>query len=383
MNFEPEKFFIGLLDFFSVLLPGALFTYLLLGDLKPKDLGGNACQELTGTAGWAAFLVGSYLSGHLVFLFGSWLDRLYDKFQRHALGAQLSRPGRWDRLSPWFARLLVWAVFKPGASLTLNSAKVIKQRSLDPLLAHASINTFQWSKALLALESPASLATVQRFEADSKFFRSFAIVLLALFVMWLVKGRPGLAALGAFLILAALWRYMEQRFKAINQAYWSVITHTARTGNAAPAGLMPAAALATHGGGLVYRMRQSQAEYLLVEGRDDPQQWVLPTGRVALQEQPHKTAVRAVHTETGVWATIRADMGQVSHPIQDGPAIVVQFFLMESAGPGSQLDLGRKHVWLPLGATITERIHPETRELLQAAAPLVRALPRPRPVQAT
>jgi hypothetical protein len=28
MNFEPQKFFIGLIDFFSILLPGAVLTYL-------------------------------------------------------------------------------------------------------------------------------------------------------------------------------------------------------------------------------------------------------------------------------------------------------------------------------------------------------------------
>lgn len=30
MNFDPQKFFIGLMDFFSILLPGALLTYLLM-----------------------------------------------------------------------------------------------------------------------------------------------------------------------------------------------------------------------------------------------------------------------------------------------------------------------------------------------------------------
>lgn len=33
MNFEPQKFFIGLMDFFSILLPSALLTNLLMGDV--------------------------------------------------------------------------------------------------------------------------------------------------------------------------------------------------------------------------------------------------------------------------------------------------------------------------------------------------------------
>lgn len=34
MNFDPQKFVIGLMDFFSILLPDALLTYLLMGDLS-------------------------------------------------------------------------------------------------------------------------------------------------------------------------------------------------------------------------------------------------------------------------------------------------------------------------------------------------------------
>ena len=39
MNFDPQKFFIGLMDFFSILLPGALLTWLLMGEVGPVVLG--------------------------------------------------------------------------------------------------------------------------------------------------------------------------------------------------------------------------------------------------------------------------------------------------------------------------------------------------------
>jgi hypothetical protein len=29
MNFEPQKFYIGVIDFFSIILPGALLTYMI------------------------------------------------------------------------------------------------------------------------------------------------------------------------------------------------------------------------------------------------------------------------------------------------------------------------------------------------------------------
>ena len=64
MNLDPQKFFVGLMDFFSILLPGALLTYLLMGELGPVALG-NRYYEVAGAEGWAAFLFASYLFGHL------------------------------------------------------------------------------------------------------------------------------------------------------------------------------------------------------------------------------------------------------------------------------------------------------------------------------
>jgi hypothetical protein len=50
------------------------------------------------------------------------------------------------------------------------------------------------------------------------------------------------------LLLLALWRYMEQRFKATNQAYWSVIALTARDGKVTLDKSAPAASDPTHAG---------------------------------------------------------------------------------------------------------------------------------------
>jgi hypothetical protein len=41
MNFEPQKFFIGMMNFFSILLPGSLLTWLLMGVVGPVVLGGR------------------------------------------------------------------------------------------------------------------------------------------------------------------------------------------------------------------------------------------------------------------------------------------------------------------------------------------------------
>ena len=90
MNFEPQKFFIGLMDFFSILLPGVLLTYLLMGE-GPVVLG-DRYSRLAGAEDWAALLFASYLFGHLVFLLGSWLDEFYDWARRYTLNAQILNP---------------------------------------------------------------------------------------------------------------------------------------------------------------------------------------------------------------------------------------------------------------------------------------------------
>ena len=77
MNFEPQKFFIGIIDLFSMLLPGAVIAYLakqsgIVATMIPLEIG-------PGAEGWLAFFFASYLIGHLVFLAGAKLDDwLYD-----------------------------------------------------------------------------------------------------------------------------------------------------------------------------------------------------------------------------------------------------------------------------------------------------------------
>jgi NUDIX domain len=391
MNFEPQKFFIGLMDFFSIVLPGALLTFLLMPKVGPAVLG-QEYSALVDTKGWTAFLFTSYLVGHLVFLLGSWLDEFYDWARGHTLNAQIKRLASRGQVLSWPMRSLVWLSFKGESNLAVERAGRIKRQVLEPLQAHNAINTFQWCKAFLNVESPASLAIVQRFEADSKFFRCFAVVLLLLLAVWPLQDEwpPVGIAVVLVLLLLSLSRYVEQRFKSTNQAYWSVIALIAQ---AAKIHLDPtprAPGGTTHAGGVVFRIRAGQPQYLLVEAKDDPDHWVLPKGHVEEAEDSRETAVREVHEETGVWAGIgvirptpqatsamarqeahlrrrlAADLGTVSYSVS-GAAISVKFYLMEALARGRRLDKNRQHVWLPLALAVTCASHNETRELLQTA----------------
>ena len=366
MNFDPQKIFIGLMDFFSILLPGALLTWLLMDDVGPVVLG-NRYAALCGAQAWAAFLFASYLIGHLLFLLGSWLDVLYDWARRHTRNTQIAMLARRGRLLPWPTRTLIWLVFKGERNLAVVRVVKIKKQALGSLQASDAINAFQWCKALLNVESPTSLAVVQRFEADSKFFRCFTIVLLVLLATWPLhlKWPPAGIPVVLVLLLLALWRYMEQRYKATNQAYWSIITLTARDGKIGIEKSAIADDSPTHAGGVVFRTRGGKTEYLLVEATQNPDKLVLPKGHVEEGEQHRETAVREVHEETGVWARIVHDMGDVAWTV-DGSVVTTRFFLMQAVGGGLRNDKERLHEWLALQKAVA-RSHLETGKLLEAA----------------
>ena len=129
MNFNPQKLFTGLMHFFSILLPGALLTYLLIGEMGPVVLG-NRYAKLAGVQAWAAFLFASYLFGHLVFLLGSWLDEFYDWVRRHTLNAPITLLARRGCLLPWIARALTWLVFKAESNPAVGRAGKIKVQTL-------------------------------------------------------------------------------------------------------------------------------------------------------------------------------------------------------------------------------------------------------------
>jgi 8-oxo-dGTP pyrophosphatase MutT (NUDIX family) len=366
VNFDAQKFFIGLMDFFSILLPGAVLTFFLMDAALPVLLPEAERRALLQDYGVAMFLFASYLSGHLVFLLGAWwLDDVYDWARRHTLNTQVRDLAMRDRFLAWPARALVWLMFRREDDSAVHVAARLKAQALSAMSARGALNTFQWSKAWLAAESPDSLVAVQRFEADSKFFRSFVIVLIVLAAFWAFHCQWLLFATALVLLPLAGWRYAEQRLKSTNQAYWSVITLAARTNKL----VVPASQVAEgpgRAGGVVYRGTGEQVRYLLVEATDDPRQWVLPKGHTKPGEHPRETAVREVHEECGVWAGVDRDLGLVT--LGTGvDAMRVHFLLMKRRGRGRRQDVRRRHRWLSLEDACQATPFEESRELLRRA----------------
>ena len=384
MSWEPQKFFVGLVDFFSVWLPGAILVYL-----AQDRAAALVVVPADPIAAAAMFLLASYLAGHFIFLIGAKLDEgLYDRLRDGLDDGQIRRLAK-GRRRPWpTTRGLGRWLFKEDKALP--HALRMKQAELDPVGAVNAINAYQWCKAKLALEKGELLAPVERFEADSKFFRSLSIVLILVLVWQFVSGLfpdspiaappPAIAApefvnaiivLG--LLLLALWRYIEQRAKAVAQAYRLVIA--AAGGSAAGAApVQPGRA-----GGVVLRRSGGRTQFLLVRPSGDAEKWVLPKGHVEPGESHAEAAVREVLEESGLWARVHEQLGDFEFEAK-GESVTVRWYLMEAAGSWRR-EFDWPHRWLPrpkpsikpreqdwfdLDGPLPVKLYPETVDLVKS-----------------
>ena len=203
---KPSEFFVGVLDFFAILLPGAIATAILSQRLGPFIVGPliPAPGGVSGT--WAAFLISAYFLGHLMFLVGSYIDPLYNAIR--------------ERFNPY------------GNASAYQCATRVRDALVDES-ERAALNTFQWARAVLLTKSPAAAEDVHRLEADSKFFRSLLIVCALSSVVFFSGGHVVEGVVALALVLPCFARYYERRLKSTTQAYIHVVT-LYRLGNIGP-----------------------------------------------------------------------------------------------------------------------------------------------------
>ena len=289
MNFEPQKFFIGLVDFFSIFMPGALLTYLVKDWAAMKFLGTTG-YPLNGPEPVIVFFFASYLLGHAAFLLSAVLDEwIYDPIRALTDWGQIKRLANGKDLSPlWLRRLAASDLLfgREADDKTVMHAQRIKARALHHLAAEDAVNAFQWCKARLTKDLPEGLLAVQQFEAASKFFRSLFVVLATLALFYARHDKFLEAGLCFAGMLPSLWRYIDQRFKATQQAYWFVITLEAREAKALTG--VPRGNRLSHAGGIVYRKQRT--ERMLVEASKNRSERVLPKGHIEPGEDPRITA---------------------------------------------------------------------------------------------
>jgi 8-oxo-dGTP pyrophosphatase MutT (NUDIX family) len=367
MSFKPQDFFIGMMDFFSILMPGALMSYLVKNQIA-FWAGKGGTFPLNNAENDLIFLFSAYLLGHFIFLIGSHLDDLmYNPIRSWTYRHQIKKLSEGKRLSYKWCRKLAQSkwLFGKNPDAAVMRAEISKAESLGPHSASSAVNAFQWSKARLSMDHPEGLATVQRFEADSKFFRSFIIVLVPAGIVVGAHGHWPISVICGCMWPLALWRYIEQRFKSTQHAYWNVLTFdAAKNHSTAPSARKGSL---THAGGVVYRLENGTAKYLLVESNDKKHEWVLPKGHIEPGEGPGETAVREVREESGIWAGVVKWIGDFDFRSGAGTT-PVRFFLMElKEEGGKEPPEVRKSMWAPHNIEKEKGLYPETVEILKQA----------------
>jgi hypothetical protein len=210
---KPGDFFISLADFFAIVLPGAIFTFILWWLMewwRPEGL-----PALSSSAPWwIVFLVTSYVFGHLLHQLGSLLDKVYDKWYIPKLKR---KKGKEERLLT-LTREVMRGVLGKDAAMT---------------------NAWNWATSYTRIHSDAAGRELERVGAESKFFRSLVLVLL--FASLALAAREHWLWAGLALVLAGFscWRFFVRRWSATQLAYEYFILLTrsqASRGSAVPVG---------------------------------------------------------------------------------------------------------------------------------------------------
>jgi hypothetical protein len=205
-NVKPSDFLLGVLDVFAVLLPGSLATWLAAQYVPAEEIR-HALRFGTVNASGpdllllvSAFVLSSFMLGHFVFMVGSRLDGLYDRWRRQTKTASRDN--------------------------TFVAAEAL-HKEITGKNATGSFSTLKWAKAYIQVRAPHARSEIDRLEADSKFFRSIVVVSFAIAVHFLLLQQSPAAGTGA-LILAGLsfQRFCEQRWKMTELTYaTAVIVH--------------------------------------------------------------------------------------------------------------------------------------------------------------
>lgn len=233
MDYKPGDLFISVIDFFAVILPGALFSFLFL-DYRYYIFGPVFPEVGEGAPSWVAFIFASYMFGHFIFAVGSlFLDPFYDRFYAKAQRVkkdELPTAGRFLRLRKWLRRYYlsvrnVKEKFEDDA-LKARADKYKKEdfdkenkENAEDRIDTEITNLFWWAGSIVRLQNANAAAEIDRLLADSKFFRSVTVVLLLISCRLLVNSAYIGLSFCILLLLLSMWRFMELRWKGTERTY--------------------------------------------------------------------------------------------------------------------------------------------------------------------
>ena len=222
---KPADFFVGITDFFSILLPGAAMSFVLVRFAEKQHPHLLDELGLEGNGGYVAFLVAAYLLGHVIDLIGASLfDGLYDlTYANWKRSEPLSllewvkqTPARlWAEARHWFHSMLVSREPNPRAEdELLRTAKALSESERPP-----GVNTYKWTRSWTLLKSSAASTEIERLQANSKFFRAMVTVSAITSILFFTSQTHAWGWVCLVLAVACFFRFSDLRWKAIQQTY--------------------------------------------------------------------------------------------------------------------------------------------------------------------
>ena len=196
MNFKPSDFFIGLMELFSIFLPGFITAFLFSQslicafDVKMKEPG--------LPTEFVFYFVTSYIGGHFIYAAGSLLFEQTLKL----IGIGVITFSRSDKAMMAKAEQIMNEIL----NVAIGSKNEVTEK----------IRFTPWANTVIQLKHPESLVGARQYEADSKFFRSFIIVSLLGFFVSLNQDHAGLLRLfWVFISLFSVCLYFFRKQKTI------------------------------------------------------------------------------------------------------------------------------------------------------------------------
>ena len=186
MSYKPQDLFIGVIDLFVIILPGALLLFAALRVLYQYPEHSLPVAVWSDVTAAAAFVGGAYLLGHLVSGLGSLVEDAYN------------------------AVVKAWVLKKYPEARSMVTTVVA--RSGLPV-GDKPDKVRRWAATYLRLHDPAAAAHIDRKDADRRFFRNVTVVLLFPAIAFLCQGNRTEALVWGALLATSMLRYFDQQDK--------------------------------------------------------------------------------------------------------------------------------------------------------------------------
>jgi len=251
---RPNEFYVGVIDFFAVLVPGSISTAILVEKFHSWIIKSFGVVLQGSSEKGIAFLVCAYFIGHLIFLAGSYIDeQAYDPLRKWILLQEneledwlKNDAGSKEKQSICGRLIKKYLIVRNNTEKALNRATKLHQifnRLFIKVKTYAKMyqcvkeicdaffckeqdtsTVLRWVRSVLLITCSEAVEEVRRLEADSKFFRSMIVVCLLAASSFLCGGSIVEYCVALILAVLCFIRYVERRLKAMTQACIHVIT---------------------------------------------------------------------------------------------------------------------------------------------------------------